>query len=134
MVFSFNDAKFDELINICSKILSDVGKVPGLSKLNIRANSNGLFTAGVADAKAVTSGRYANSAFSTANSAGSYANSAFLAANTPSYTANSAASYANSAFTQANDAFQSANSAALYANGAFIKWNGDFVFREYITG
>jgi hypothetical protein len=97
----------------------------------------------------LSSGSYANAAFSKANSSASYANSAFDVANNAftyvfsadekaSYAfakANSSGSYANSAFaaannstdlwvrTQANSAFSSANSAALYANAAFSAAN-----------
>jgi len=59
--------------------------------------ATGIINAGIADTKAVVSGRYANGAFIQANAA-------FLVANTPSYVANSAAIYANGAFTTANNA------------------------------
>jgi hypothetical protein len=97
----------------------------------------------------LSSGSYANAAFSKANSAASYGNSAFIVANNAftyvfsadekaSYafaTANSAGVYANSAYAaannstdlwvraQANSAFISANSAGVYSNAAFLQAN-----------
>jgi len=84
---------------------------------------NAFAAANTADAKAVSAGSYANSAFahanagfnvantasSTATAAGSYSNSAFSVANTADAKAVSAGSYANSAFTHANAAFEKAN-------------------------
>ena len=118
----------------------------------VASNTALAFTAAnTADAKAVDSGSYANSAFAVANNesgvnatqntnitnAGTYANAAFSTANSAfaeadsaaSYAnsafgvANSAGSYANSSFLRANTPTHVANSAASYANGAFTRAN-----------
>jgi hypothetical protein len=131
--------------------------------IEIIAYANTIFlAANTADAKAVTAGSYANSAFlvannslgidttqntnitnagtygnsafAAANSASLYANSAFLKANTPTHVANSAASYANAAFSTANSAFAEADSAASYANSAFGVANTDVTNINITTG
>jgi hypothetical protein len=101
-------------------------------------------TANTANQRAVTSGTYANAAYTQANTAttnaatadqravtsGVYANSAFSTANTASVNATSAGSYANGAFTRANTANTNAATAdqravtsGLYANAAFVVAN-----------
>jgi len=96
----------------------------------VASNTALAFTsANTADAKAVNSGTYANSAFATANnesgvnatqntnitSAASYANSGFAVAN-------SASSYANSAFTRANNSIN-ANTGGTIAGDLSITGN-----------
>jgi hypothetical protein len=69
-----------------------------------------------ANANAITSGAYANSAFTQANSAFSSSNGINLTQNT-SITA---------AFTQANSAYGSQNTTGIYANAAFIQANAAY--------
>jgi len=113
---------------------------------NLTANSvlirglDPLTQANTADQRAVTSGVYANAAFSVANSASSYANGAFVAANTADQRAVTSGSYANSSYIHANAAFAfantvsggaaidnvartQANSSYTHANAAFAKAN-----------
>ena len=77
-------------------VVSSSGQWIGGSSAGTYSNS-AFDSANTADQKAVTSGSYANGAFSASNSAGSYANTGLQFAN-------SAGSYANSAFTSANTA------------------------------
>ena len=96
--------------------------------------------ASVADQRAVTSGSYANSAFSSANTAQSYADSAYAQANTATTDAAtadqkavSAGSYANSAYTKANTAQTQADSAYNQANTAtqYAESAGDYANSAY---
>ncbi len=80
-----------------------------------------------------TSGSYANSAYTQANTATNnaagaslYANGAFLKANAAYNSQNTSGSYANSAYTQANTATNNAAGASSYANGAFRQANAAY--------
>jgi hypothetical protein len=88
------------------------------------AYANAAFaTANLADQRAVTSGNYANNAFSVANNtvqadqravtSGDYANSAYNVANTAIVDSISAGVYANSSFIHVNAVFEVVNSATI---------------------
>jgi hypothetical protein len=87
-----------------------------------------------ADQRAVTSGVYANSAFSLANSAaiyvtsgGIYANAAYTKANVSSTEALSAGSYANSAFALANGVMLEVHTANTLAQSAYSLANSGYI-------
>ena len=105
---------------------------------NSWVTSGSIASYGALNTQIVSTGSYANSAFTKANGAFIKANTAGIAANTPSLTANLAFNHANAAYNaansaadtwvrnQANSAFQAANSAGVYANSSFIHANAAF--------
>lgn len=114
-VIDINDASF-QVGTLYANVNATVVTASGVDLRTY--TSNAYAAANTADAKAVTSGSYANSAFA-------HANSGFNAANTADAKAVTSGSYANSAFAQANTAQATATSAGSYANSAFAQANTD---------